>query len=89
MTTSNYQGGLFCFRWRYKGCTPEGNILKVEGRVTAADAGAACDIVERAMRAKHPTIRWMQGREIEGVGRTFGPAVQKLKCNKFNGGGSR
>ena len=45
----------------------------------AADSGAACDKVEREMRAKYPTIRWMQGREIEGDGWRFGPTVQKLK----------
>jgi hypothetical protein len=31
------------------------------------------------MRAKWPTVRWMQGREIDGDGVTFGPTVQKLK----------
>jgi hypothetical protein len=80
---------LFCFRWWYKGRTAEGSILKLEGYVTAADARAACDIVEREMRAKHPTVRWMQGREIEGDGFTFGPTVQKLKRKQNEQGQAR
>ena len=31
------------------------------------------------MRAENPTVRWMQGREIEGNGVMFGPTVQRLK----------
>lgn len=69
----------FCFRWWYKGRTAEGNTMKLEGRVVARDASEACDKVERQMRAKWPTVRWMHGREIEGDGVTFGPTVQKLK----------
>lgn len=69
----------FCFRWWYKGRTAEGNTMKLEGRVEARDASEACDKVEKQMRAKWPTVRWMQGREIEGDGVTFGPTVQKLK----------
>jgi hypothetical protein len=70
---------LFWFRWWYKGRTPEGNTVKLFGHVQASDAASACDIVERQMRAEHPTIRWMQGREIESDGYLFGPTVQKLK----------
>lgn len=70
---------LFCFRWWYKGKTIEGNIMKLEGRVVAKDASDAIDKVEKQMRAKWPTVRWMQGKEIEGDGWTFGPTVQKLK----------
>jgi hypothetical protein len=69
----------FCFRWWYKGRTAEGNILKLEGRVDASDASAACRTVEAIMRAEHPTVRWMQGREIEDACCKFGPTVQKLK----------
>lgn len=71
--------GLFCFRWWYKGRTVEGNTMKLEGRVVAHDASEACDRVEKQMRAEHPTMRWMQGKEIEGNGVTFGPTVQKMK----------
>lgn len=71
--------GLFCFRWWYKGRTLEGNTLKLEGRVVAHDASEACDRVEKQMRAEYPTMRWMQGKELEGDGVTFGPTVQKLK----------
>lgn len=53
--------------------------MKLEGRVVAHDASEACDRVEKQMRAEHPTMRWMQGKEIEGNGVTFGPTVQKLK----------
>ena len=53
--------------------------MKLEGRVVATDASAACDKVEKQMRAEWPTVRWMQGKEIEGDGMTFGPTVQKLK----------
>lgn len=70
---------VFCFRWWYKGRTAEGNTMKLEGRVEARDASEACDKVEKQMRAEWPTVRWMQGREIEGDGVTFGPTVQKLK----------
>ena len=35
--------------------------------------------MEKQMRAEHPTMRWMQGKEIEGNGVTFGPTVQKMK----------
>ena len=69
----------FCFRWWYKGRTAEGNIVKLEGRVDAANEAAACRTVEAIMRAEYPTVRWMQGREIEGDGVMFGPTVQKLK----------
>ncbi len=69
----------FCFRWWYKGRTAEGNTMKLEGRVEARDASEACDKVEKQMRAKWPDVRWMQGREIEADGVTFGPTVQKLK----------
>ena len=69
----------FCFRWWYKGRTTEGNTVKLEGRIEAADAGEACDKVEAAMRSRYPTMRWMQGRELEGDGVRFGPTVQKLK----------
>ena len=70
---------LFCFRWWYKGRTAEGNIVKLEGRVDAANESAACRTVEAIMRAEHPTVRWMQGREIEDDFCKFGPTVQKLK----------
>ena len=83
--------GLFCFRWWYKGRTPEGNVIKLEGRVVAHDAGEACDRVEKQMRAEYPAMRWMQGKEIEGNGVAFGPTVQKLKtpvvAAKQNGAG--
>lgn len=71
--------GLFCFRWWYKGRTLEGNTIKLEGRVVAHDASEACDRVEKQMRAEYPTMRWMQGKELEGDGVTCGPTVQKLK----------
>lgn len=70
---------LFCFRWWYKGRTAEGNTMTLEGRVEARDASEACYKVEKQMRAKWPTVRWMQGRESEGGGVRFGPTVQKLK----------
>lgn len=38
------------------------------------------------MRAAHPAVRWMQGREIEGGGMTFGPTVQKLRGHKNSRG---
>ena len=69
----------FCFRWWYKGRTPEGNTIKLEGDVMARNESEACAKVEATMRAAHPEIRWMQGREIEGDGVMFGPTVQKLK----------
>jgi len=70
---------LCVYRFWYKGRTEEGNILKLEGNVTASGAKAAADIVEEEMRILHPTVRWMRGREVEGNGCTFGPTVQKLK----------
>lgn len=70
---------VFRFRWWYKGITTEGNILKLAGHTYATDASAACDQVERLMRAEHPTVRWMQGKEIEGDGWKFGPTVQKCR----------
>lgn len=74
---------VFTFKWWYKGKTTEGNIIKFEGRITAADNFEACDKVERLMRAEHPTIAWMQGKNIEGQGNwkgvTFGPTTQKMK----------
>lgn len=71
--------GWFCFRWWYRGLTAEGNIIKLEGHVQATNDTSACHTVEAIMRAEHPTVRWMQGREIEGNGVMFGPTVQKLK----------
>lgn len=80
-------GDWFSFKWWYKGRTKEGNTLKLTGRVNAKDASEAAAKVERAMRAEHPDVRWMQGRDMEGVGDwkgcTFGPTVQKMK--KLNG----
>lgn len=69
----------FQFRWWFKGKTADGNILKLQGHVTAPSAGEACDKVEAAMRKEHPTVRWMQGREIEGNGVSFGPTVQLIR----------
>ena len=72
-------GGLFCFRWWYKGRTVEGNTIKLEGRVAARDASSASAKVEKQMRSDHPTIKWMQGKNIEGNGIAYGPTVQKTK----------
>jgi hypothetical protein len=72
-------GGLSVFRWWHKGRTLEGNTIKLQGRVVAKDASAACDLVDAEMRKQHPNIKWMQGREIEGNGFRFGPTVQKLR----------
>lgn len=69
----------FRFRWWYKGRTTEGNTVKLEGRIEAADADEALAKVEAAMRSRYPTMRWMQGKEIEGGGVRLGPTVQKLK----------
>lgn len=32
--------------------------------------------IETMMRQKYPSIRWCQGREMEGNGVSFGPTVQ-------------
>jgi hypothetical protein len=74
---------LFWFRWWYKGMTSEGNVISLQGNIQALDAGAACDQVETQMRAAHPDVAWMQGREVEGIGSyrgvRFGPTVQQMK----------
>ena len=75
-------GGLSVFRWWHKGRTAEGNTIKLEGRVVARDVSEASNKVDAVLRKEHPTIRWMQGREIE-TGKPgdwqFGPTVQKLR----------
>lgn len=73
----------FNFKWWYKGKDPLENTLSFNGKIIAKDADEALRNVEKMMRAKYPTVKWMQGKEIEGVGHnlrvTFGPTVQKLK----------
>lgn len=70
------------FRWWYRGILPSGMRLSLSGTVLAPDTWAACDQVEQRMRAKYPTMKWMQGRRIEGNGVSFGPTVQKAKMRK-------
>ena len=70
---------LYWFRWWYKGICPDNVILDLQGHVQATDIDAAGTSVEAICRAEYPRVRWMQGREIEGLGMTFGPTVQKMK----------
>jgi len=77
---------LHRFRWWYKGKTPDGNTMSLQGHVMARDSSHAGEIVEKDMRKKWPDIKWMQGRDVEGEGDwecvRFGPTVQQLKGRK-------
>lgn len=70
---------LFCFRWWFKGETPDGNTMKLEGEINAASAYDAADKVDAQMRKRFPKVRWMRGRKIEGDGIQYGPTVRRLK----------
>ena len=77
------------FKWWYKGITREGNTCRFEGDGWAEDFEHASENVERMMREKHPEIKWMQGKEIEGRGDNrgvkFGPTIQMLKTKRAAG----
>ena len=75
---------LFCFRWWYKGRSTLGVTISYQGDVMARNESEACAKVEAAMRGAHPTLRWMDGREIEGHGIKFGPTVQKKRSKQNN-----
>lgn len=77
---------LIRFRWWYSGLTTEGNTARFEGTGYAKGDLEAIHNIEKMMRSKYPTMKWKQGREIEGVGNnrgvSFGPTVQMLRTKK-------
>lgn len=74
------------YRWWYKGRTPEGNVMSLQGHVWATDSSQAGDIVESEQRARWPEVRWMHGKEVEGEGENynvqFGPTTQQMKATR-------
>ena len=72
------------FRWWYKGLTPEGVTASFSGIGVASDPKSASDNIEEMMRKSHPTIRWMQGKEVERPGLVLlGPTIQMGAVVKF------
>lgn len=74
------------FRWWYRGVTPDNLSVAFQGSGWAKDSEEALNNIEKMMRRKHPSIRWKQGRQIEGDGDNsgwkFGPTVQMLKTTR-------
>lgn len=67
------------FRWWYKGKDYLGNVFSFEGTGWAEDSRAASRNIESMMREKHPELRWMQGRAVEGGNIQFGPTILMSK----------
>lgn len=73
---------IHLWKWSYRGMLPDGNKITFSGTIEAPNdhmGKTALHVVEADMRKKHPEIRWMQGREIEGGNIRLGPTVQRGK----------
>lgn len=73
---------IHLWRWSFRGMTPDGNTVKFSGTIEAPNdrmGDTALREVDKMMRAKHPEIRWMHGREVESDAMKYGPTVQRGK----------